>query len=811
MNRNIINSFKNIFRRGSGSITKIILLGIGLAMGLTLIAKLYFENSYESFVPDRERVYRVVPLYERNGEKMKYYSTPGAIAPGIKSYSAAVEYATRLTYVGSEIIIKNIEKDGQGTNNEGYFCKAMVIADSCFFKTFPREILAGDADKTLQEPNTALISKSMADKMLKGKNKNYRDLIGRVIAPQSYENRMLTIGAVFTDFPHNSELADFEIVIPIKSIKAFTWDGSNNWMGNDRYMSFIKLLPNTSEADVKLGIDKMCEERIMPNLSEGTKISYNIISLKGFHTSFKEVKQICLIMLILAIVVLVVAILNYILITLSSLVRKAKMVAVRKCYGASRNNIYALVFSDTFVEMFISLLLAVFLVFTFEGTVERIVGTSLSALLSPQSIAILIVVLLLVFLTCGIFPAAIYSKTPIATAFRNYKESNRRWKYVLLTVQFICSAFFISLLLVIFLQYSFVLHKDTGYAYKNLLYTEINGIEKEERDILKDEIAKLPFVTMQTFNSSLPFEGASGNNILLPDSDKELFNVADNYYADDGFFELMEIPIIAGRNFNQETPTPQDKEVMVSRSCAEKLKMNTGWDDVLGHQIYITEHCRADDYYTICGIYEDYLIGDMSNNKDERPSVQFYIKGDNPAWNDVISYHLMKLNEINAENIKAVSEIYKERFPDKEIEINSYSEAYKSQYDGTRNYRDTILIAGLVVLIITLIGLIGYCQDEMNRRSSELAVRKINGATLGELLQLFLLNVLKMAVIAVIVGSVAAYAVSGRLMELFTDTINLSWWIYTAGAIATLLIVTIVVIITTYKAANVNPVEILKK
>jgi len=78
-------------------------------------------------------------------------------------------------------------------------------------------------------------------------------------------------------------------------------------------------------------------------------------------------------------------------------------------------------------------------------------------------------------------------------------------------------------------------------------------------------------------------------------------------------------------------------------------------------------------------------------------------------------------------------------------------------------------------------------------------------------LQLFLLNVLKMAVIAVIVGSVAAYAVSGRLMELFTDTINLSWWIYTAGAIATLLIVTIVVIITTYKAANVNPVEILKK
>ncbi|MDD4142884.1 MAG: ABC transporter permease, partial [Bacteroidales bacterium] len=425
MNRNIINSFKNIFRRGSGSITKIILLGIGLAMGLTLIAKLYFENSYESFVPDRNRVYRVVPLYEQNGEKMEYYSTPGAIAPGIKLYSAAVESATRVTYAGSGIIIKKIEEKGQDTNSDGFYCETMVIADSCFFKIFPRQILAGDADKTMQEPNTVLISRSMADKMLNGMNNNYSDLIGKVVVPQSYENKMLTIGAVYDNFPHNSEFVNFEIVIPIISIKVFTWDGTNNWIGNDRYMSYIKLFPNTSEKDVRLGINKMCEERILPNLSEGTTINYNIISLKDYHTSFKEVKQICLIMLILAIVVLVVAILNYILITLSSLVRKAKMVAVRKCYGASRNDIYALVFSDTFVEMFISLLLAVFLVFTFEGTVERIVGTSLSGLLSPQSIVILTVVLLIVFLTCGIFPAAIYSKTPVATAFRNYKESNR--------------------------------------------------------------------------------------------------------------------------------------------------------------------------------------------------------------------------------------------------------------------------------------------------------------------------------------------------------------------------------------------------
>ncbi|MDD4848840.1 MAG: ABC transporter permease [Bacteroidales bacterium] len=808
--KNIINSFTDIFRKGNSGLIKIVLLGLGLAMGLTLIAKLYFENTYDSFIPENNRTYCVLPLYEINGKLIDWNQTPGGVSILIKRDIPSVEMATRYTWVFQNSIFKSVEKDYIGVDKEGIICRKAIIADTCFFKMFPRNVIAGNVDEAMIAPNNAVITKSFADRMLEGRNKSYSDLLGIVIASQENDTAILTISAIIDDFPENSSFDNIEMTIPMNSIKKFMWDGSINLMGNDRYTSYIRLYQDIESKDVKDQMDQLFAKYLDEQVQEGTKIRYNIISLDEYHSSSHNVKQTNNIMMILAIVVLVVSILNYILITLSALVRKAKTVAVRKCFGASNKNIYALVFSDTFVEMLVSLLFAILLLFAFEKQVEHVVGTSLSALISSQSIILLLGVLLVIFLICGIFPAVIYSKTPIATAFRNYKESNRRWKYVLLTFQFIASSFFIILLMVTLLQYNFVIHKETGYAYQNLAYVNIDGFSKEQREIIKNEVAKLPFVTAQTFSTGLPLHGGGGNNVYLPGSDNDLFNIADTYYVDDGFFDLLEVPIIEGRNFNEETPSSQNKEIMINRSCSERLKEVTGWDEVIGGQIRVTEHCGPDDFYTIVGVFENYLLGNV-NDRDDRPAVQFYVKAEIPQWDFIISNHLVKMNKLTPENMAAIQNIYRELLPEKSVEVKSYPDAYKEEYRETRDVRDIVMIAGLVVLIITLIGLIGYCQDEMNRRRSELAIRKIHGATLGELLKLFLINVMKMAVMAVVVGCVLAYSVAVRLLELFSERIELSWWIFTIGALVTLVIVAAVVVITTYKGANANPVEVLKK
>lgn len=806
--RTLVRSFVQLFKKGNQSATKIILLGSGLAMGLVLVAKIYFEQTYENFVPDLNRTYMVYPIYEIDGAPKEWTKTPGAIAPGIKRYSPAIEVATRFTPLAEDIVIKTISSTGP--SEKGYKSKRIVLADSSLFDIFSRNIIVGNPKQVLAQPAYAMISKSLAKK-LGGENFNAEKIIGLNFAPESALSLTLTVGGIFEDYPQNSELSDIEIILSMPSIGMFMYDGTENWLGNDRYASYVKLHKGAQAADVDAGIKNMCEQHINSEKLErqGVKISYSITPLSSYHASNKDVKRMCNIMLILAFAVLVTAILNYVLIAISALVRKAKTIAVYKCYGANRQNIYSIIFSETFVHLLVSIIVAIMLVFVFQNITEKLIGTSLNTLLSGTSIFILLSICALIFVVCGFLPGMVYSRIPVSTAFRRYKESNRRWKHALLFIQFIASAFFITLLCITMLQYRFMLNSDPGYSFKNIVYIIENGISQDRKNSLKQELAQLPFVADQTFCSSIPIHGASGNNIFLPGEDKQYFNIADMYSVAEGYFNFMGIPIIEGNSFAEENPIGQ--QVMVSRKFVQKMEKMANWTDgAIGKNIIVTEHSlpNGKDFYTICGVYEDYMIGYIGK-EDDRPSVQFFYKSDKDYVSNM-SYHLIKLTEITPQNMNALRDKIAELIPDRELAVTSYADELTSLYSETRIFRDSILVASLVVLIITVIGLIGYSHDEINRRRSEIAVRKINGATMAELLHLFLANILKLGIVGVIAGCLLAYFIAGNMMQLFSQRIALSWWIFVVCGLVTLVTISAVVALTTYKAANANPVENLK-
>ncbi|MFA6895393.1 MAG: FtsX-like permease family protein, partial [Bacteroidales bacterium] len=154
--------------------------------------------------------------------------------------------------------------------------------------------------------------------------------------------------------------------------------------------------------------------------------------------------------------------------------------------------------------------------------------------------------------------------------------------------------------------------------------------------------------------------------------------------------------------------------------------------------------------------------------------------------------------------------IVKKVIPEKEIEVHIFSKEIKNLYVDSRRFKDAVTIAGIVVLIITLIGLIGYSQDEINRRRSEIAIRKINGATVSILMKMFLKNILKLALPSAIAGCIAAYYISMNWLEQYSEKIELNWWLFAACGVATIILISTVVTITIYKAANANPVENLK-
>lgn len=795
---------RQVFKKGSGSAIKILLLSVGLAMGIVLVARIYFEKTYEGFVQHGDRTFRIMSSYTTSDKHEEWGQTAGAIAPGIRAYSPYVEVATRYTRLDDDIKVVVLDKSGAEKGRvKG---RDAILADSSFFRIFERKIYSGIPQQLLHIPGMVMVSKSFAAKL----STNGSAAVGTSFYRDNMDKVLLTVGGVYDDFPANSELNRVDVVISLSTIGKFMFDGTENWMGNDRYFSFVRLRSAQDMGQVRSAVVRMCNERLPQEelRKAGVSIGFNLKPIQEFHSQNEEVKRLCSILLILLLVILVSATLNYILISISEMVRKAKQVAVHRCYGASSRRIYSMLLSEAFINIFISLVISVLLILLFRSTIEDLLSTSIGSLLSVGSTGLILLICLGIFLVCGIIPGSIYSRIPLAAAFRRYRESSRLWKLLLLFMQFIGSSFFITLLLVVFLQYNLMITSDPGYSYKNLGYMELGKVDNSSKEYLVQQLGKLPFVEGVSLASQLPFNGASGNNIMLPNDDKELFNAADLYYVSHGYLKMMQIPVVEGRSFDEVGGSP--KVVMVSQSFASKLSQIVGWKDgVIGKSIIVTEHSTSpSDGYTICGVYKDYVIGTLQS-ADTRPSVQFCAFDDTSSLKRM-EFVLLKMRELTPGNVAAINRIIEEVYPQKELSFTSYADELSSLYAESRRFRKAVLLSGIIVILITMIGLIGYSRDEINRRKSEIAIRKINGAQVSSILDLFIKSILQLAMPAVAVGLSAAYYVSVLWLGLFSVKLTLSWWIFASSAAITLFAILLVVLFTTIKAANRNPIDNLR-
>lgn len=782
---------RSFFKRGKNSLVKITSLSVGLALGLVMVAEVYFEQSYDNFFPDKERIYQVLSSNYSTGDGFREYpQTPGGVVIGMKNEMPEVEVVTRYTWLSGDAALTTPDKNKYYGN--------VILGDSCLFDVFPRPVLAGNPKEVLARPMYAMISNEMAEKF-----GGVAEVIGKTFEINSRPGKILTIGGVFEKLPNNTHLK-YDVVVSMSSIGQYMWDGSLNWVGNDRYVSYVKLYPGIHPESLRTGLEKMKEKYLPLDEIEksGVSIDWVFKPLIQIHTGDETTKRMVLTLSILAGVLLFTAVMNYILIVISSLVNRSREMAVNKCYGASGKNIYFRVFSETGIDLFISLLIAFLLVLFFRGTILSLLGTSLSDLFTVKSVLLLLTVCLLVFFVAAFVPGYLYARIPVAAAFRNFPENKRYWKLGLLFTQFIAAGFFVTLLMIIDRQYRFMLNDDPGYAYDNLVYTNLSGVDRELRQKALEEIKRLPNVKEATTSSALLFNGVPGNSILLPDDERELFNIADLEYVGDGYLKIMDIPVIEGRSFIENIPS--SREVMVSRRFVEKMKNYTNWPDgSVGKNLRITYHSQtAADVFTICGVYEDFRLG-VIGGQDLRPTVLFY--SDKPSTNLLVKFH-----RETPEAIQEVDDKLKAMMPDKDVIVYSYTGEMKNRYIDTKNFTDSLLIGGLVTLVICLMGLIGYTNDEGNRRRKETAIRKVNGATSFDVQWLFLKDISCMALPAITIGCVVAYFVADSWLKRFADKAELSFLLFIGCSLAVLLIILAAVGLRSYRAVNENPAESVK-
>ena len=504
-------ALQNLFRKGEGNLTKILCLGVGMAIGLVMLAEVIFERSYDNFIPHLEDTYIIQENYKHQGNDWKNHNTvSGAIAPGIKRYCPEVEAATRFTILNEDLLLTT--DDQRTIKGNAYLC------DSSFFEVFPRKILMGEAPHTgLEKANNAYISA----KLLKVLG---NDIIGKQLTWKVFPDFHLTVVGVFEDFPENTHLPKIDIAVALPTIGQIMGDGRNNWLGNDRYSGYIRLRPGTDPQTLEPNIKHMLYTNApMEELERsGSQFYLNLKPVSKIFLSSEYNRIMNIVFLIFAFIMLAVAVLNYILLVVSSVVKRAKSIATYRCYGAESKDIYRMIQAESALHCFIALILAVLIVFGLQDFLQEQMGHSLRALFSPTALVLCLMVVIAVAVICGVMPGYIYTRIPVTYAYRRYTENKRQWKLGLLFVQFMLTTFFVCLLTVIGLQYQALTNYRTGFEYKNILYTSLSGTQNVERERCIQELKRLPNVSGVTWGYQEMFMKCSGNNVYDPQNDKEM-------------------------------------------------------------------------------------------------------------------------------------------------------------------------------------------------------------------------------------------------------------------------------------------------
>lgn len=767
---------------------KVLSLSIGLSVGIVLIAKVFFELSYDSFYKDIDRVYTIRNYYSQHGDEHDYGQVSGAVPVGFMEEVPGIEVGTRTTFVFNG----DIYLDADGNKLKGN----LVCADTCFFKVFDRPILAGDPVQVLGKWGSVMVNRSFAEKM-----GGVQECIGKQIANADMDGLKMTIEGVFDDFPKNGSL-DYDILL---SMDTYGKRSTDNWLGNDRYKGYVKLAPGIDPNTLSDAIRKMQEahQPLEQMEAQGISMRYFLSPFSTMHTSSPKVKTQVILLSIIAALLIIISLLNYILIVISSMVKRSKEVGVRKCYGAEGKHIYWMLTKEASTHILLSMGLAAVIIFAGRGIVENLLGVPFQTLLVPQSIMAIAAVLLFVLGISIVVPAELYQRIPVYAALKNYTENSRRWKLGLLGVQVLINVFLVVVMIIIGRQYQKVSNADTGYDYKNLYYFDLFDGDRQAQVRAVETLRRLPEVSGVAAAYNLPYSGSNGDNVYLPEDDRELFNIADQYECSPEFYELLNIRFVEGR-------APRDSsEVVVDEKFVQKMACFTDWSDgAVGKQVFITGHggngMMDKGYFTISGVYKSFLIGNLQD-VDERPGALFYGEiGSMAHWMPHILF------KVRPDALEKVRGALNEALPDKEINIVSYAEEMRAAYADSKKMRNTMALGVVFSLLIALLGLIGFIKDESLRRSKEMAVRKINGATTRDILSIFAKDIMKLSAVMAVIACAAAFFVAHKWLEQFAEKVSLNPLYFIGGAALTLLIVLGVVVLNCLKIARANPVDSLK-
>jgi len=774
------------------SLLNVLGLTIGITFSLFLIFYIVDELNYDRYHDKANRIYRVVSYAQEPEVNHKFAYTQFPFGPQVKKDFPEVEESVRFV---------NRERTLFKTGATSYFETKIYYVDSNFFRMFTHKVVEGKADKALDEPNTVVISKTIAEKYF-GKNK---PAVGKTL--QTAYNDLYKVTAVIENVPKNSHIL-FDILISASTLPK---DFQNNWGGFNNF-TYVLLKPGTKPELLTKKLlsyyDKYMAEIFAPS---NIKIQYGLQPITSIHLHSdmqgepEELGSMSYIWIFgaVAFFMLLIACINYMNLTTARSARRAKEIGIRKVTGSSKKQLVFQFLSESLLTAIIAALLAVGLVILllpFFNTLSGKVFT-MKTLLQPLNIVLLGSIILFTGLLGGSYPAFYLSKfnpVGILRGALSTASGNINLRRTLVVLQFSISMIMLICTWVVYSQLNYLRKKDLGFNKEQVMTVTVNTGQDERSKIfaMNNELRSQPGVKSVGTGYSYPGSGNINLNLFsvegkngFKDKGVECYNV------DEGYVGTLGIKLLKGRNFSSLSDTLHS--IMVNEAMVKDFEWG---NDALGKRIKFPGDTTG-AYFEVVGVFKDF------NQKSLYNPIASLILFYSPNCNII----LVKTNAGNMQSsIAKVEAVWKKYFPQLPFEYNFLDANFQSQYAADQKRGKIFAAFSILTIIITCLGLLGLTAFTTQQKQKEISIRRVLGASTANVVTMVTKNYLLLALIAAVIAFPVAWYFMHKWLQVFTYHDGLSIVPFVLSAFVIVVTASATAMFHSARAALTKPAKILK-
>ncbi len=778
-------AFRNIKKYKAFTLINVLGLATGIACSILIIMWVLNEYNYDKFHSKGDRIYRVLQ-HIKYDDVVTWAITQGPVGPGLKEITPEIENYARFRFTNWPIKYEDNNYEFTG-----------AYTDKTVFELFDFQSMTGNLQSALATPHSIVLTKSMVESIF-----GNEDPIGKILKVR--EEYDLTVTGIIDDVPDQSHLQfDFLSTMEFAKELGHTVD---IWT-NSGFYTYILLRENADPDKVTDKIYNFLDDK--PTLEKWEKLTlqplYDIhfSSNLGFDTGETVNYQYIIIFSSAAIFILLVACINFMNLSTARASMRAREVGLRKVVGAKKSQLIKQFISESVFITFISLVIAVILAGMFMPVFNEIAGKnfSLTFFTEPKILLSLFAVLILTGLISGSYPALVLSSfKPIKILRSNSGVNDRGTKLrkVLVVFQYIVTTALLIGTFVVYNQIKFMQNMSLGYDKENIINFRVNNSVVNNYDAFRNELLNDPSIINVCRTESIPTDGITFSNALwrwegYDPENPVLFRAS---VVDNDFFDTYGIKIKDGRTFSEKFPS--DSMALVINETAAKI---IGYDDPVGKNFYYDNKNSLLEF-KIIGVVEDYNFRSLHSQIEPLILVK--------PWIDV-NLISVKLRLDNVSQTIASAENTYEKFANEAgLNFTFLDESLNQLYTSEENIGNILKYFTVLAIFISCLGLIGLSSFMALRRTKEIGVRKVLGASVFKVIILLIKEFLIYVAIAnIIAWPIAYYLMNGWLQDFAYHTSIGIWIFLLTGAVA----VFFAIVTTSYqsiRAALANPVDALK-